>query len=129
KDVIQFGKVALLVEATENGNAAGLEPQVIDQIVVEATANSSWEDAIEDLLDSILNDAVQVLDAQRGAIVLAEGPDDKLTLRGLASGLGDPPTGRFAFSQKLARRCFDRSESILCCSVNDDPELAAAQSI
>ncbi len=162
KDVIQFGKVALLVEATGNGHAGGFEPQVIDQIVVEATANSSWEDAIEDLvfdkdrtvrpgeqlvallraghhlvhienekdlLDSILNDAVQCLDAQRGAIVLAEGPEEKLTLKALATGLGDPPTGRFAFSQKLAKRCFDRDESILCCSVHDDPELATAQSI
>jgi len=162
KDVIQFGKVALLVEATENGHPHGVEPQVFDQIVVEATANSSWEDAIEDLvfdkdravrpgeqlvallraghhlvhienekdlLDSILNDAVQCLDAQRGAIVLAEGPEGKLTLRALATGLGDPPTGRFAFSQKLAKRCFERDESILCCSVHDDPELATAQSI
>jgi HD-GYP domain-containing protein (c-di-GMP phosphodiesterase class II) len=82
-----------------------------------------------DLLHSILEDAVHVLDAQRGAIVLAEGPEEKLVLKALASGLGDPPTGRFHFSQKLARRVFDQAESIKCCSVNDDPELAAAQSI
>jgi HD-GYP domain-containing protein (c-di-GMP phosphodiesterase class II)/pSer/pThr/pTyr-binding forkhead associated (FHA) protein len=162
KDVIQFGKVALLVEATENGTPAGVEPQIFDEIAVEASISSSWEDAIEDLvfdkdrvvrpgeqlvamlraghhlvhienekelLDRILNDAVQCLDAQRGAIVLAEGPDEKLVLKSLASGMGDHPTGRFAYSQKLARRCFDRAESILCCSVNDDPELATAQSI
>jgi HD-GYP domain-containing protein (c-di-GMP phosphodiesterase class II)/pSer/pThr/pTyr-binding forkhead associated (FHA) protein len=162
KDVIQFGKVALLVEATEGGATKGSEPQIFDEIAVEASISSSWEDAIEDLvfdkergvrpgeqliallraghhlvhienekelLDSILNDAVQCLDAQRGAIVLADGPEDKLVLRALASGLGNMPTGRFAYSQKLARRCFDRAESILCCSVNDDPELATAQSI
>jgi HD-GYP domain-containing protein (c-di-GMP phosphodiesterase class II) len=162
KDVIQFGKVALLVEATENGAAKGSEPQIFDEIAVEASISSSWEDAIEDLvfdkergvrpgeqlvallraghhlvhienekelLDSILNDAVQCLDAQRGAIVLADGPEEKLVLRALASGLGNMPTGRFAYSQKLAKRCFDRAESILCCSVNDDPELATAQSI
>jgi putative nucleotidyltransferase with HDIG domain len=162
KDVIQFGKVALLVEATENGSPAGIEPQMFDQIMVESCMNSSWEDALEDLvfdknrtvrpgetliallraghnlvhienekdlLDSILNDAVQVLDAQRGAIVLAEGPDEKLTLKAVATGVGDTATGRFHYSQKLARRVFDQAESIKCCSVNDDPELAAAQSI
>jgi putative nucleotidyltransferase with HDIG domain len=162
RDVIQFGKVALLVEATENSTPPGIEPQIIDQIVVEAATSSSWEDAIEDLvfdkdrgvrpgeqliallraghhlvhienekdlLDSILNDAVQCLDAQRGAIVLSEGPEEKLVLRALASGVGEPPVGRFAYSQKLARRCFDQAESIKCCSVNDDPELATAQSI
>src|SRR5262249_54626610 len=37
----------------------------------------------EDLLQSILNDAVNVLDAQRGAIVLADGPDNTLKLRAL----------------------------------------------
>jgi len=161
KDVIQFGKVALLLEATENGTN-GIQPQVFDQILVESCTNSSWEDALEDLvfdknrgvrpgeqliallraghhlvhienetdlLHSILEDAVHVLDAQRGAIVLAEGPEEKLVLKALASGLGDPPSGRFHFSQKLARRVFDQAESIKCCSVNDDPELAAAQSI
>src|SRR5262249_37150377 len=160
KDIVQFGKVALMVEATENGSPAPAEP-VVDQILVEATTNSSWEDAIQDLvfdrnrclrpgdqliallraghnlvhiekeddlLHSILNDAVQVLDAQRGAIVLADGPEEKLKLRALATGHGES-SGRFHYSQKMARRCYDRAESILCCSVNDDPELAAAQSI
>jgi putative nucleotidyltransferase with HDIG domain len=162
KDVIQFGKVALLVEATENGTPAGIQPQVFDQIVVEAATSSSWEDATEalvfdkdrgvrpgeqliallragyhlghienekELLDSILNDAVQCLDAQRGAIVLSDGPDEKLVLRALASGVGEPPVGRFAYSPKLARRCFEQAESIKCGSVNDDPDLANAQSI
>jgi HD-GYP domain-containing protein (c-di-GMP phosphodiesterase class II) len=164
KDVVQFGKVAMVVDATENGTPSPnpSEPPALDQILVEATMNSSWEDAIQDLvfdrnrclrpgeqliallraghhlvhieceddlLTSILNDAVQVLDAQRGAIVLAEGPDHKLKLRKTATGQGDLATGRFYFSQKMARRCFDKAESILCCSVNEDPELAAAQSI
>ena len=37
--------------------------------------------------------------------------------------------GRFHYSQKIAQRCFTQAESILCTSVGDDPELAAAQSI
>jgi HD-GYP domain-containing protein (c-di-GMP phosphodiesterase class II) len=160
KDFIQFGKVALVVETAENG-AAPAGPQVIDQILVEASTSSSWEDALDgllfdqnrclrpgeqlvallraghhlvhiesekELLDSILNDAVQVLDAQRGAIVLADGPGERLALRASATGHGEAG-GRLYYSQKLAQRCYAREESILCCSVNDDPELAAAQSI
>jgi HD-GYP domain-containing protein (c-di-GMP phosphodiesterase class II) len=82
----------------------------------------------DELLHSILNDAVQALDAQRGAIVLADGPDGPLQLRALASGRGHPGS-RTTFSQSLAQRCFARGESILCSSVGDDPELATAHSI
>jgi HD-GYP domain-containing protein (c-di-GMP phosphodiesterase class II)/pSer/pThr/pTyr-binding forkhead associated (FHA) protein len=162
KDVIQFGKVALLVEATENSASPGIGPAILDEIMVEAATSSSWEDATEalvfdknrvvrpgeqliallragyhlvhienekELLDSILNDAVQCLDAQRGAIVLAEGPEERLVLKAVATGLGESTTGRYPYSQKLAKRVFDREESIKCSSVRDDPELAAAQSI
>jgi HD-GYP domain-containing protein (c-di-GMP phosphodiesterase class II) len=161
KDIVQFGKVALMVDAAENG-ATPDQPQIVDQILVEATSNSSWEDAQQnlvydknhtlrpgdqliallraghhlihiekedELLDSILHDAVHVLDAQRGAIVLAEGPEQKLKIRSLANGLSEGQTGRFHYSHKIAQRCFARGESYLCSSVNDDPELAAAQSI
>ena len=83
----------------------------------------------EELLHSILNDAVAVLDAQRGAIVLAEGPADKLQLRALATNARGEAPGRFHFSNNLAQRCYSRGESILCCSVEEDPELVGAQSI
>ena len=92
----------------------------------------------EDLLNSILRDAVSVLDAQRGAVVLAEGPDNKLKLRAIVTGRNEPravvagrsdPGGRFQFSQSLANRCVTRGESILCHSVAEDPELATAKSI
>src|SRR5262245_728893 len=84
----------------------------------------------EDLLQSILRDAVTVLDAQRGAIVLCEGPEEKpeekLQIRALVTGrseprvalagrvadlvpgrarAGDGAGGRFQFSQSLATRC------------------------
>ncbi|MFM7149864.1 MAG: HD domain-containing phosphohydrolase [Gemmataceae bacterium] len=74
----------------------------------------------EDLLRSILADAVEVLSAQRGAIVLAEPPDNKLSIRAIhtpESGRGPgfrPPGGRFYFSTSLAQRCFQRGESVLC---------------
>ena len=44
----------------------------------------------DELLQSILNDAVATLDAQRGAIILADGPSGALELRALATGLRAP---------------------------------------
>lgn len=82
----------------------------------------------DDLLNQILNDAVGALDAQRGAIVLAELPDGPLRLRALASGHSQVPS-RPGFSQNLAQRSFSRGESVLCTSVEEDPELAGARSI
>ncbi len=82
----------------------------------------------EDLLHTILNDAVSTLDAQRGAIVLADGLGGPLKLRALASGHSQIPS-RPGFSQNLAQRSFSRGESILCGSVKEDPELLGARSI
>lgn len=154
RDIIQFGKVAMIVELNDSIIQA---TQQEEQMVVEATTHQSWEEAFlglafdknrcprpgeqllallraghhlvhleseADLLHSILNDAVAVLDAQRGAIVLADH-EHKLQLKALA---GDA-TGRCHFSQKLAQRCFQGGESILCGSVDEDPELKMAQSI
>src|SRR5262249_10965897 len=56
----------------------------------------------DELLHSILNDAVGVLDAQRGAIVLSEGRDGELKLRALASGQRSEASGRFSYSKNLA---------------------------
>jgi putative nucleotidyltransferase with HDIG domain len=83
----------------------------------------------EELLHSILNDAVSALDSQRGAIVLAQGPNNALRLRALATGGRKEPSGRHCFSQSLAQRSFTQGESILCHSVQEDPELAIARSI
>ena len=161
RDIVQFGKVAMMVELIEMSPATDPAAQNANQILVEATTSSSWEegferiafdrnhcpragdqllallraghhlvslDSEEALLDSILHDAVAVLDAQRGAIVLAEGHEGKLQLKAIASGQGEVPS-RFSFSNKLAQRSFARGESILCCSVEDDDELKMAQSI
>jgi HD-GYP domain-containing protein (c-di-GMP phosphodiesterase class II) len=158
RDVVQFGKVTLLVEVLDEGPAS--EAAGAEQIVVEASTHASWEDALrglafdrnrclrpgeqlqallrashhlvhlereDDFLNSILNDAVAALDAQRGAIVLA-GPGGELQLRALANS-GRSTGGRPQFSQSLAYRSFSTGESILCSSVGDDPELAAAQSV
>jgi putative nucleotidyltransferase with HDIG domain len=92
----------------------------------------------EELLHSILNDAVSVLDAQRGAIVLLDGASDVLKLRALVAGQGAPAaivagnrpgSARFQFSNSLANRSIQSGESILCQQVDQDPELAIAKSI
>jgi putative nucleotidyltransferase with HDIG domain len=92
----------------------------------------------DDLLHTVLEDAVAVLDAQRGAIVLAEGPTNFLQLKALVTGRNEPravangrpySAGRFPFSQSLAQRSFQRGESVLCQHVEDDEELARARSI
>src|SRR5262245_8013092 len=160
RDIVQFGKVAMMVELNEPapGDSANLPS---DQIQIEASTNSSWEEGFErlladrnhspragdqllallraghhlvtteseeELLHRILQDAVAVLDAQRGAIVLADTPEGALRLRALANGRNEAP-GRFHFSKKIANRCFSQGESILCSSVEDDAELKGAQSI
>jgi putative nucleotidyltransferase with HDIG domain len=81
----------------------------------------------EELLHTILNDAVSTLDAQRGAIVLADSTTGTLRLRATATGQSQVGS-RHCFSQNLAQRSFQRGESILC-NVEEDPDLALARSI
>ena len=176
RDIVQFGKVAMMVELfdgtdpigsgvvraadTTAGSSAvtagGSGSAVLDQqVLVENTLDSSWEGGLErlafgsnqtprageqllallragrhltslesdeELLHRILNDAVSVLDAQRGAIVLAEGAEQTLNLKALATG-HTGISSRFHFSKKLTNRCFSRGESILCSSIDDDDVL------
>jgi putative nucleotidyltransferase with HDIG domain len=84
----------------------------------------------DQLLDAVLNDAVSVLEAQRGAIVLAEsdGPEPKMRLRALAVGQGEPP-GRFHYSKKLTQRCFSSGVSLLYSTLTGDEETKVTQSI
>src|SRR5262249_18535109 len=109
-------------------------------VLLRASQNLVKMDKEEDLLASILDDAVKVLDAQRGSIVLVEGPEQKLRLRALAHGKGQQqrhrPLGSSSlngqtreYSHSLATRCVGRGESILCQRVEDDSELAMARSI
>lgn len=101
------------------------------QALIRASHHLVHLESLDELLQTILNDTVSALDAQRGAVVLADGPDGKLQLRALASGRGGRAEvgGRTTFSQSIANRAYARGESILCSSVGDDPEIAAAQSI
>ena len=86
-----------------------------------------------------MNDAVSVLEAQRGAIVLQDEISGHLKLRSVVSGKSTPAvslTGShpdtsslYNYSKSLAQRSFEQAESILCHRVDDDPELAMQQSI
>jgi putative nucleotidyltransferase with HDIG domain len=111
-------------------------PRPGEQLVALLRANHHLGHAIseDELLRAILEDAVAVLDAQRGAIVLADESDRTLRLRAVSTGRSHPgdggsqPAVRPCYSQRLAQRAFGRGESILCHSA-DDPELASARSI
>jgi hypothetical protein len=169
RDTLQFGEVALVVESLEDGREVGRGNG--DQLRVEATAQATWEEAMqnlacdsrscprpgeqlfallragyhlghieteEELLQSMLNDAVAVLDAQWGAVVLGDAPNGTLRLRAAASGRNEPRAivpGRSesglrpCFSHSVATRCFTRSESILCQNGGEDSELAGQRSI
>ena len=72
----------------------------------------------------------RVLEAQRGAIVLAEsdGLDPKMRLRALAVGQGEPP-GRFHYSKKLTARCYASGVSLLYSTLTADDETKVTQSI
>jgi putative nucleotidyltransferase with HDIG domain len=130
----------LLVEATSTNNwDEALQGLVFDRnscprpgeqlrALLRAGHHLVHLESEEDLLHTILNDAVSTLEAQRGAIVLAETPQGPLRLRALASGHSQIPS-RPGFSQNLAQRSFNKGESILCTSVEEDPELAGARSI
>ncbi len=158
RDIVQFGKVAVIVEMTD----APPDGPPSNQHVIAAT-QSTFEDGLrrmafqrnhtprageqlfallraghhfvntqseDQLLDAVLNDAVSVLEAQRGAIVLAEsdGADPKMRLRALAVGQGEPP-GRFHYSKKLTARCFASGVSLLYSTLTGDEETRVTQSI
>src|SRR5262249_15063190 len=46
RDIIQFGKVAPVVEPPPDGSIESVGAQTAKDLVVEATASSSWEDAL-----------------------------------------------------------------------------------
>ena len=88
----------------------------------------------EDLLRSILEEAVKVLDAQRGAIVLVV-PSGALAVRAVVEGRHFTSSatgfssGPHTFSKSLAERVFAGRQSVLCQRLEGGAELAAAPSI
>jgi HD-GYP domain-containing protein (c-di-GMP phosphodiesterase class II) len=84
--------------------------------------------SLDELLQSVLDDAVAALDAQRGAIVLVNELTGKLQVRAVGASRRMRNAGRY-YSQTLADRCFQGGESFLCTDVSNDSRLLAAGSI
>lgn len=105
-------------------------PRSGDRLLTLLRANHHLVHAnsLDDLLRSVLDDAVSALDAQRAAIVLNSEESNELVLRAVATG-DKESRGRVYFSKSIAKRCFDKAESVLCRDVTHSPELAVANSI
>ena len=85
----------------------------------------------------ILADAVNVLNAQRGVIALAEEPNKPLQPRAVIVGDTQLPANGGKFEKVAAQSCFSQSwpgaaearQSLLCHKVSEDAELARSQNI
>jgi putative nucleotidyltransferase with HDIG domain len=84
--------------------------------------------SLDQLLHSILDDTVAVLDAQRGCIVLADEATGQLGLHAISFSR-QPHSCSKIFSQTLARHCFEHSKSLLCRDVHIDRDLRTSTSI
>jgi hypothetical protein len=82
---------------------------------------------LDDLLHSVLEDALGALGAQRGAIVLADA-EGQLKMRAVL-GVLQPPNTHGGYSRTLAERCFRKGQSMLCQDVAADESLVSARSI
>ena len=109
---------------SEQGPRAGEQLQAL----LRAGKHLVHIESEEELLHTILCDAVKTLHAQRGAIALSDGANGPLRLRALDTG-ENQIASRTAFSQSLAQRCYSQGQSILCTSVDEDPELLGSKSI
>ncbi len=83
--------------------------------------------SIDEMLQSILDDTVAVLNAQRGSIVLRDEKSGQLEARAISSK-PHLKKGK-SFSKTLAQRCFNQGESMLCRDVKTDADLQAARSV
>jgi HD-GYP domain-containing protein (c-di-GMP phosphodiesterase class II) len=83
--------------------------------------------SLDELLHSILDDAIKALDAQRAAIVLTDSSGE-LQLRAMLAPriAGSKEQG---YSRTLAQRCFSGGESILCQDVRVEEDVVSAASV
>jgi HD-GYP domain-containing protein (c-di-GMP phosphodiesterase class II) len=84
--------------------------------------------SLGELLISILDDTIAVLDAQRGCIILADEETGELDLHAISFSK-QPKSSTRTFSRTLALHCFNQGKSLLCRDVSADRELQRAGSI
>jgi putative nucleotidyltransferase with HDIG domain len=80
--------------------------------------------SLDELLQSILNDTVTVLKAQRGSIVLVDEWSGHLQMRAATSAVKQVDRERM-FSRTLIRRSLHQGQSLLCQDVQNDAEIRA----
>jgi HD-GYP domain-containing protein (c-di-GMP phosphodiesterase class II) len=80
--------------------------------LLRAGYHLSHIDSVNELLQTLLDDTVAALGAQRGAILLANGTTGQLALKSFA-GAKSAASNRVC-SMTLAQRCFSKGESLLC---------------
>jgi HD-GYP domain-containing protein (c-di-GMP phosphodiesterase class II) len=83
--------------------------------------------SLDELLHSVLDDSIKALDAQRGAIVLADRSGE-LQLRALLAPRL-PKNQSLGYSRTLAQRCFAAGESLLCQDVRVEEDILSAASV
>ena len=120
--------------ASSASQESGQLPSQALVALLQSSRHLMFVEREEDLLRSILEEAVKVLKAQRGAIVLS-GPDDSLQVRAVVDGnrFSSSPVlqnqAGFTFSKSLAERVYLGKQSILCQTVGEDSALHSAKSI
>jgi HD-GYP domain-containing protein (c-di-GMP phosphodiesterase class II) len=90
--------------------------------------NLSDVGSLEELLQSILDDTVVVLDAQRGCVILEDRETGRLDLHAVSFSKR-PGSSNRVFSRTLAGHCFSQGKSLLCRDVRVERELSEAGSI
>jgi HD-GYP domain-containing protein (c-di-GMP phosphodiesterase class II) len=84
--------------------------------------------SLDELLQSILADALVALKCQRGSIMLVHSVTGELQLRTVLAPL--LPSGQLrCYCRTMAERCFDQGESLLCTDVNAESDLLSARSV
>lgn len=96
--------------------------------LLRANHHLSNHAGLDDLLHSILADVLKTLDAQRGAILLADPKTGQLELK---AALAPSPvtTGKKGYSRTIAERSFRQGESLLCRDIKGEKDLNSARSV